>query len=98
MTLAERIGQYRSRIEELLHQLYHSMIEHPAFEIIEKEAEDIEDGFMFLCFSDAFGIPNPISYYSAELLPYLETEYREWERRMWDRGTLLERKGQQYHF
>lgn len=98
MTLHERIAAFREWILEIFEQLYHSMIEHPAFEIIEKEAEDEEDAFMFVCFSDAFGIPNPVSYYTAELLPYLEDEFRSWERRMWDRGTLIERKGQQYHF
>ena len=98
MALHERIAAFREWAAEVFHQLYHTMIEHPAFEIIEKEAEDQEDAFMFLCFSDAFGIPNPVAYYTAELLPYLEDEFRAWERRMWDRGTLIERKGQQFHF
>jgi hypothetical protein len=74
------------------------MIEHPAYENIEKEAEDAEDDLFFGCFADAFGIPNPISYYTAELLPYLADEFEQWERRMWDRETVIERKGQQYHF
>jgi|SRR6056297_3574946 len=98
MKLAERIEEYRERLEEWLHGLYHGMIEHPAFELIEKEAEDTEDTFMFACFADAFGIPSPVSYYTAELLPYLGEEFQQWERRMWDRESLIERKGQQYHF
>lgn len=98
MTLAERIEAYREIVEEWLHGLYHGMIEHPAFEKIEKEAEDSEDAFLFACFADAFGIPSPISYYTAELLPYLVDEFEQWERRMWDRESLIERKGQQYHF
>ncbi|MEF8801471.1 MAG: hypothetical protein V5A38_03835 [Halolamina sp.] len=91
-------GQFRQWVAEWLHGLYHGMIEHPAFEKIEKEAEDIEDVFLFACFSDAFGIPSPVSYYTVELLPYLLEEFEQWERRMWDRESLLERKGQQYHF
>ena len=67
-------------------------------EKIEKEAEDREDAFLLACFPDAFGIPSPVSYYTAELLPYLEDEFEAWERRMWNRGSLLERKGEQYHF
>lgn len=98
MTLADRILAYREAVEEWLHGLYHGMIEHPAYELIEKEAEDIDDALMFACFADAFGIPSPVSYYTAELLPYLGDEFQEWERRMWDRGSLIERKGQQYHF
>ena len=98
MTLAERIAAFQEVVEEWVHGLYHGMIEHPSFEKVEKEAEDLEDTFMLACFPDAFGIPSPVSYYTAELLPYLEDEFDAWERRMWDRGSLLERKGQQYHF
>ncbi len=78
--------------------LYHSLFEHPAFEKIEQEAEDLEDVFFFACFADAFGIPSPVSYYTVELLPYMAEDFEAWERRMWDRETLLERKGHQYHF
>ncbi|PSQ17676.1 hypothetical protein BRD00_06975 [Halobacteriales archaeon QS_8_69_26] len=98
MQLYQRIELFRDRLEEWLHGLYHGMWEGPAHEKIEKEAEDVEDAFLFACFADAFGIPSPVSYYTVELLPYLTEEFEQWERRMWDRGTLLERKGQQYHF
>jgi hypothetical protein len=98
MTLSKRIDAYREYIMEVLHGLYHGMIEHPAYELIEKEAEDTDDVFLFACFADAFGIPSPVSYYTAELLPYLGEEFQQWERRMWDRESLVERKGQQYHF
>ncbi|KTG11671.1 hypothetical protein AUR64_00320 [Haloprofundus marisrubri] len=98
MTLEARIAAFRDLAEEWLRGLYHGLINHPAYEKIENEAEDIEDAFMLACFPDAFGIPSPVSYYTAELLPYLEDEFEAWERRMWDRGSLLERKGKQYHF
>lgn len=95
--LHDRIAAFREWVQEWLHGLYHGMVEHPAFEKIEKEAEDVEDAFLFACFADAFGIPSPVSYYTVELLPYLAEEFESWERRMWDRGSLIERKGQQYH-
>ncbi|MFC7026961.1 hypothetical protein ACFQJ5_04195 [Halomicroarcula sp. GCM10025324] len=98
MNVADRIDAYLDVLEEWLHGLYHGMIEHPSVEKIEKEAEDTTDVFMFACFADAFGIPSPVSYYTAELLPYLGEEFVAWERRMWDRESLVERKGQQYHF
>jgi len=98
MTLDERIAAFRRWVNQWAHGLYHGMIEHPAYEKIEKEAEDVEDVFLFACFADAFGIPSPVSYYTVELLPYLTDEFEQWERRMWDRESLLERKGQQYHF
>ena len=82
MALVDRITAYREVVEEWLRGLYHGMISHPAYELIEKEAEDTEDVFMLACFPDAF----------------LEDEFEAWERRMWDRGSVLERKGAQYHF
>ena len=98
MELRDRIDAFRRALERWLRGLYHGMIEHPAYELIELEAEDVEDEFFLACFADAFGIPSPVSYYTAELLPYLGDEFEAWERRLWDRGTLIERKGQQYHF
>ena len=97
-TLADRIEAFRLTLTEWLRGLYHGMITHPAYEKIEKEAEDTEDAFILACFPDAFGIPSPVSYYTAELLPYLENEFEAWERRLWDRDSYIERKGQQYHF
>ena len=98
MSLADRIEVYREILADWLRGLYHGMVSHPAYELIEKEAEDVEDEFLLACFPDAFGIPSPVSYYTAELLPYLGDEFEQWERRLWDRESLLERKGQQYHF
>ena len=98
MELADRIERFRRTLRVWARGLYHGMITHPAYEKIEKEAEDIEDAFMLACFPDAFGIPSPVSYYTAELLPYLEDTFEAWERRLWDRDSYIERKGQQYHF
>lgn len=110
MGIVDQIKAFRKRIERLLQERFggtwvedwarglgHGMVWHPAYEIVEMEAEDLEDAFMVACFPDAFGIPSPVSYYTAELLPYLEDEFTRWERRMWDRGSVLERKGRQAH-
>ncbi|MFB6267173.1 MAG: hypothetical protein ABEI31_05905 [Halodesulfurarchaeum sp.] len=98
MTIHEQFARWRETVEEWAEGLYHGMIEHPATDKIENEAEDIEDALLFALFADAFGIPSPVSYYSVELLPFLAEDFEKWERRMWDRSSLLERKGQQYHF
>ena len=98
MDLSDRIERFRLIVREWARGLYHGLVTHPAYEKIEKEAEDVEDAFILACFPDAFGIPSPVSYYTAELLPYLEDAFEAWERRLWDRGSYLERKGQQYHF
>jgi len=98
MRLEARIRAFRAALAEWLRGLYHGMVAHPAYEKIEHAAEDSEDAFLLACFPDAFGIPSPVSYYTAELLPHLAEEFAQWERRMWDRESVLERKGKQYHF
>lgn len=98
MTIHEQFARFREIAAEWAEGLYHGMIEHPASEKIEQEAEDIEDAMLFSLFADAFGIPSPVSYYAVELLPYLAEEFEGFERRMWDRHSLIERKGHQYHF
>jgi len=98
MDLPTRIERFRETVVEWLRGLYHGMVSHPAYELVEKEAEDQEDAFLLSCFPDAFGIPSPVSYYTTELLPYLAEEFEQWERRMWDRESMLQRKGEQYHF
>lgn len=82
MTPVARIEPLRELIEGRLRGLYHGMASYPAYEKIEQRAEDDEDAFMPARLPDAFGIPLPIPYYTAELLPYLEDEFETWERRM----------------
>ena len=98
MDLSDRIDAYLATLEEWLRGLYHGMISHPAYEKIEQEAEDLEDAFMLACFPDAFGIPSPVSYYTVEFLPYVAEEFEAWERRMWDKKLVTDRKHDQYHF
>lgn len=93
-----RIEAFREWLHEWLHGLWHGMIEHPAYEAIEHEAEDTEDLFFLACFMDAFGLPSPASYYTVELLPYVAEEFDAWERRMWDRESVVPRKGETFHF
>lgn len=65
---------------------------------IRKEAFDVNDNLMLLLFGDFLGIPNPISYYTLELLPYLASELVPWERRMQNRKTIVAEKAGQYDF
>ena len=78
--------------------LYHSMIEHKAVGMIEEEAFDQQEVFFMSLDADAFGIPTPVSYYTVELLPYFADEFEAWERRMWDKKIITDRKHEQYHF
>lgn len=69
-----------------------------ASNIIRKEAFDTNDNFILLLFGDLLGIPNPVSYYTQELLPYLAEEIEGWERRMQNRKSILAEKVGQYDF
>lgn len=41
-----------------------------------------EDLFMLLVYSEALGIPNPVSFYTLELQPVLYENFHEWHLRM----------------
>ena len=60
--------------------------------IIENEAQEEMDNFLLICFGDALGLPIPVSYYTLELLPYLEDELKDWEERMMDKKTVWEQR------
>lgn len=54
--------------------------------------QDEIDDFLYICFSESMGMPLPISYYTLELLPYLEDEMLAWEERMLDKDSIWESK------
>ncbi|MGB4366029.1 MAG: hypothetical protein WBI90_00375 [Acetomicrobium sp.] len=66
--------------------------------MVMKEALDTNDAFMILVFGDLLGIPNPTSYYTLELLPYLADAIERWQQRMAVTGTVLEEKAAQFDF
>jgi hypothetical protein len=43
---------------------------------------DEEDLFMLLVFAESFGIPNPATFYTLELLPIVYERFHEWHKRM----------------
>lgn len=60
-------------------------------EVIGAAANMMQDNFMITIFSDFLGIPNPLSYYTIELIPYFGNDLEGWERRMSDRKSILAR-------
>ena len=62
------------------------------------EAWDMNDNVMLLLFGDYLGLPNPISYYTLELLPYLAEEMLPWQRRIMNRQSVVAEKAAQYDF
>lgn len=41
-----------------------------------------EDLFRLLVLSEALGVPNPASFYTLELLPFVLEDFHAWHRRM----------------
>ncbi|EFC91824.1 hypothetical protein L2W58_05235 [Dethiosulfovibrio sp. F2B] len=66
--------------------------------VVRKEAFDENDDLMLLLFGDYLGIPNPISYYMLELLPYVASDMDAWERRIQNRKMILAEKAAQFDF
>ena len=58
-------------------------------EVIGAAANMMQDNFMIIIFSDFLGIPNPLSYYTIELIPYFGNDLEGWENRMGDRKSVL---------
>lgn len=42
---------------------------------------DHDDLFMLLVFSEMMGVPNPVSFYTLELLPLLYEDFHAWHQR-----------------
>jgi hypothetical protein len=66
--------------------------------VVRKEAFDINDNLMLLLFGDFLGVPNPMSYYMIELLPYVANDLETWERRMQNRKFIIAEKAAQFDF
>lgn len=46
-----------------------------------RQRREEEELFLLLCFSDLLGIPNPVSYYTLELLPAMLERFHRWHLR-----------------
>jgi hypothetical protein len=90
--------KYLSKINKSLKYFCEGVFKVPASNIIRKEAFDANDNFILLLFGDLLGIPNPVSYYTLELLPYLVEELESWEKRMQNRKSIIAEKVAQYDF
>lgn len=62
-------------------EIYDGVFFAPYRSAVAREKRDKEEVFMLLCFSDMIGIPNPVNYYTLELLPYMYEKFHEWHLR-----------------
>ncbi|MCE7791004.1 hypothetical protein K8O68_01070 [Salipaludibacillus sp. CUR1] len=47
-----------------------------------RELRDEDDLFFLLLYSEMLGLPNPVSFYTLELYPYMLEKFHDWHKRM----------------
>ena len=47
-----------------------------------RQALELNDLFMLLCYLELMGVPNPAAFYLLDLYPLLLDEFHTWHRRM----------------
>lgn len=56
---------------------------------VRRELQEEDDLFLFLCFSELLGVPNPVAYHTLELYPLIVEEFHQWHQRLgMDRSPL----------
>ena len=70
-----------SRGWRVFNRYYDELFLVPYRTAVAREQRDQEDLFVLLCFSDMLGIPNPVNYYTLELLPVMIEEFHAWHKK-----------------
>lgn len=74
-----------ARLAAGLHEFYHA----PYRRTLARAQRDEDDLFMMIVLAEALGVPNPVSFYTVELLPAVYDRVHEWHLRMGlDRSPL----------
>jgi len=56
---------------------------------LRRQAGELNDLFLLLCYMEVVGLPNPATLYLLEVYPYLLDQFHHWHRRMgMDRSPL----------
>ncbi|QDZ39412.1 DNA helicase [Euhalothece natronophila Z-M001] len=71
------VQMYR-QFQYLLKEFYTA----PYRQELAREKRDQDDLFMLLVFSEMMGVPNPVSFYTLELLPLIYEDFHQWHQRM----------------
>lgn len=62
--------------------LYEALYMAPYRSQIRREHARQQDLFLLLTTSDLLGVPNPVEFYTLELLPEVMEQFHDWHRRM----------------
>lgn len=83
----------RNRVKAVLGRagtLYRSYYELPYRRQWARSRQRQEDLFRLLVMTEALGLPNPVSFYTLELMPFLLADFHDWHRRMGMERSPLE--------
>jgi hypothetical protein len=63
-------------------EIYEGVYMAPYRSAIHREYLEQRDIFLLMGFSDLLGVPNPVQFYTLELLPELIEQFHEWHLRL----------------
>ncbi len=74
MDYKEKFKAFLEGLDEFYHAPYRATLT--------RAYRDENDLFMLFVFAESLGVPNPVSFYTLETLPFLLEEFHSWHKRM----------------
>jgi len=69
---------------------YDEMYQAPYRRIERRARRRRDDLFRLMVMSESLGVPNPVSFYTLELVPFMLEDFHEWHQRMGMEHSPLE--------
>ena len=69
--------QLRDNARDFMHGMAYGRYEH----LLRKQAMELNDLFVTLCYLELVGLPNPVALHLLEIYPYFLDEFHLWHRR-----------------
>ena len=70
--------QLRDNARDFMHGMAYGRYEHD----LRREAAELNDLFVTMCYLELVGLPNPVAVHLLEIYPYFQDEFHLWHRRM----------------
>ncbi|MBM7717070.1 cory-CC-star protein [Siminovitchia sp. FSL H7-0308] len=83
------VEKLKSVLKEIKH-FYREMYYVPYRQTMQREIQRRDDMFKLLVMSEMLGLPNPASFYTLELMPFMLEDFHKWHTRMGMEKSPLE--------
>ena len=81
----DRVVSFRKNVRDFFHGVAYGAYERE----LRRQAAELNDLFLLLCYMEIVGLPNPATLYLLDVYPYLLEQFHQWHRRMgMDRSPL----------